>query len=367
MKTSIILLAGGQGKRLGIPKGDALLAGKTLLHWNTELLNKLPFQFELITILKGGKTRHESVVKGLKKATGDLVIIHNVANPFARVEDFVRIREALLKEDCACFVGQKIVDTVRTMAPNKTQSIPRDNLWRAQTPQGFLSQTLRKLIQEQKKKNVAELSTVTDEIILYEKSDFSVHAFETSLWNIKITYPQDLLACEQILMKKPLVGIGEDSHRFDSKGHLRLGGVSFTNVPKLLANSDGDVILHALFNAISSALGGSSLGKTADIMVKKGIVDSAIFLKPLLKKLYRERILIHHVSFSIEGSRPLIDPIAPQIQEKLASILNIPKYRIGITATTGEGVTPFGKGVGLKVISVVSLFHTDPKTPGEFR
>ena len=136
------------------------------------------------------------------------------------------------------------------------------------------------------------------------------------------------------------VGIGQDSHRFDfedKEKKLVLGGVVFENEPALLGNSDADVILHALTNAISGITCVNILGKISDKMcLEDGITDSKEYLYKSLE--YLNDLKISNVSISVEGLIPKMSPKIPKIRESIANLLNIPPNCVGITATTGEGL-----------------------------
>lgn len=153
------------------------------------------------------------------------------------------------------------------------------------------------------------------------------------------------------------VGIGQDSHRFDfedSSKKLVLAGVVFEEHAPLLGNSDADVILHSVTNAVSGVTCVNILGKISDDMcLKRGITDSREYLKEALKYLHGKRIV--HLSISIECLTPKITPKIPQIRESLALLLSIPQDCIGITATTGEGLTQFGQGLGIQVFSCITV------------
>lgn len=152
------------------------------------------------------------------------------------------------------------------------------------------------------------------------------------------------------------VSIGQDSHRFegeDSKKLCVLGGVAFPEVPGLKANSDGDVVLHAITNAVSGITGKNVLGVVADKMCQEGIIDSTEYLKVALDDL--KGCEISHLSISIECARPKISPRVYEMRESIASILNINTSQVGLTATTGEGLTEFGKGNGIQVFCVLTV------------
>lgn len=151
------------------------------------------------------------------------------------------------------------------------------------------------------------------------------------------------------------VAIGQDSHAFDledKEKKLILGGVVFEGETPCSANSDGDVILHAITNAVSGITGKNILGKVADEMCKSGIKDSKVYLQEALKYL-NEKIV--HISVAIECKKPKIEPKREEMVKSIAKILNISEQQVGITATTGEGLTEFGKGNGVSVFACITV------------
>lgn len=153
------------------------------------------------------------------------------------------------------------------------------------------------------------------------------------------------------------VGIGQDSHRFDFNDRekkLILAGVVFDDCPPLSGNSDADVVLHSITNAISGVTCVNILGKISDDMcLNKGITDSKEYVKEALKYLGEKKIV--HVSVSIECKIPKITPKIPEMRKSISKLLNISEDCIGITATTGEGLTQFGQGNGIQVFSCVTV------------
>lgn len=153
------------------------------------------------------------------------------------------------------------------------------------------------------------------------------------------------------------VGLGQDSHAFEP-GHkskkLILAGVIFDDAPPLRGNSDADVVFHAITNAISGVSGVNILGKISDEMCKnQGITDSKAYLVEALKTLENRKIV--HVSSSIECLKPKITPHMDAMKQSIASVLGISAIDVGITATTGEQLTAFGKGEGIQVFSIVTV------------
>lgn len=153
------------------------------------------------------------------------------------------------------------------------------------------------------------------------------------------------------------VGIGQDSHRFDFDDQdkkLVLGGVIFEECSPLLGNSDADVILHSITNAISGVTCVNILGSVSDeLCLNQGIKDSSVYIREAMKYLGESKIV--HLSISIECLKPKITPRIPDIRRNLSILLDIPENCIGITATTGEGLTAFGQGLGIQVFSCITV------------
>ena len=151
--------------------------------------------------------------------------------------------------------------------------------------------------------------------------------------------------------------IGQDSHRFgDPCGDttIRLGGINIPFDKPLVANSDGDVVFHAVTNAISGFTGVNILGGEADkICLEQGIKDSSVYLRKALEYMKEGRII--HCSITIECLRPKLMPHIPAMKESIGNILGISTSSVGITATTGEGLTGFGRGEGIQVFCILTF------------
>jgi 2-C-methyl-D-erythritol 2,4-cyclodiphosphate synthase len=114
-------------------------------------------------------------------------------------------------------------------------------------------------------------------------------------------------------------------------------------------------MIHALCNAVGSALGFDSLGTYATAMRRSGIRRSTAYLRYLRQHLKRRHLKIRQCSFSLEALRPMIDPLAPRLKKRLASLLKVPLEAIGITATSGEKLTAFGRGEAIRCTASVVL------------
>ncbi|MEK7833009.1 MAG: 2-C-methyl-D-erythritol 2,4-cyclodiphosphate synthase [Acidobacteriota bacterium] len=154
------------------------------------------------------------------------------------------------------------------------------------------------------------------------------------------------------------VGIGQDSHRFDSMVEgktLVLGGIVFEGESPLQGNSDADVVLHSITNAVSSITGVNVIGKLSDAMCREGITDSMEYLKVALSHL--DGYQITHVAVTIECKAPMISPKIAQMKDTISRMMGISPKDVGITATTGEGLTAFGRGEGIQAISIVTAME----------
>lgn len=151
-------------------------------------------------------------------------------------------------------------------------------------------------------------------------------------------------------------GIGQDSHRFlasDSSKPCVIGGLIFEDAPGFNANSDGDIVLHAICNAISSLTGVLILGNIADdLCLKDGITDSEIYLIEAIKTL--EKQYITHVAVTIEAKKPKFKHRLIEMRENIARIMHLDLSQVGITATSGEGLTDFGCGDGVQAFAIVT-------------
>ncbi len=155
------------------------------------------------------------------------------------------------------------------------------------------------------------------------------------------------------------VGIGQDSHRFIIKDQksLVLGGVIIPDEKGLEGNSDGDVVLHAIFNALSQAVGKRSIGVYSDKMCREGIKDSRKYLKVALKMVKDTGYRVNNIGVMIEAKKPRIEPYADDMKKSIAGILMITQDMIGITATSGEGLTAFGRGMGIQVFAIATVIR----------
>lgn len=309
-------------------------------------------------IVLGGEKRQNSVYNGLisldDAKADDIVVIHNGVNPFVDEKTIIDSIEAAKKYEAAV-VGFKARDTIKEVDEKgfAVKTLDRKKLWQVQTPQTVRYGTAIRAF----RKAFSEEFIGTDDTMLVERLGKKVKMIECPYENIKITLPNDLEFANKLL-KNSRIGFGMDSHRFvgeDEEKKLMLGGIEIEDGKGFEANSDGDIILHALFNAISQGLGERSLGHYADDMCEKGIKDSREYLKVILKIMGERGYKIGNIGIMLEGEKPNISDYEEKIKESIALLAGIEKQNIGITATSGEALTAFGRGLGMQCFCVVSL------------
>lgn len=334
-------------------EGIIVVARKNQMRTVVQVLKRAKIS-KILKIVSGGARRQDSTAAGLSAAASfikdaGVCILHNGANPFVTPEEITGVIHQTITHGAAG-VGRPLSSTLKKVTNGKVVStIPRSGLFVTETPQGIRSDFLQKCIRK-----AHSSQEYTDDLMLAEACGIHPVIVPASDHNRKITTDADIEnATTRFFFVPPAcrVGIGMDSHRFlKGKNGGVLGGVFVKNMPAISAESDGDVVLHALATALSQAMGGGSLGTFAKPLRTKKC-DSAVYLKKINLKKYR----ISNVGIMIECALPHIDPLAPQMKQRIASLLKISVDRIGITATSGEKLTPWGKGEGIACTAIVSL------------
>lgn len=381
----VLILAAGSGSRLK-SKSDKMLtviAGKPLVYYALMAFNDHPEIGEILIVVNkenkaaiekmvndysfskvvqyvpGGKTRQESLEKGFKAIKNadkdDIILVHNGANALIDQGNITKAI-ATAEEKGACIVGHYIKSTVKEVDDmHVIRTHNRDKMFAAETPQLAKYSILKKAIENGKKQKLE----ATDEAMLLEAIGQKVGFIEANEDNFKVTTPSDLERLSAALGELPddvSIGLGQDSHFFSkTETGLTLGGIFIKEEMKLEANSDGDVILHAIFNGISQAIGDKSLGAYADPMCEAGVKDSKKYLEVVFKNMKKKKFKLNSLGIMIECKNPKIDPLIPKIRKSLAQITGLNARRIGITATSGEELTVFGRGLGIQCFAIVSL------------
>ena len=373
-KNIAIILAAGKSLRMqGVDKIETLVNNKPLITYtiapflesklvdeiviacndeNIATIKKIfsPTKYKNIHFAIGGESRFQSAKnaftfanKKFKPSETSTILFHNCGNVLAtkqEIEDTIRSA----KKHGACIVARPASDTLKKISSkNKiTETVDRKEILYAETPQTFRLDILKKAY-------VQPIET-TDESSLVEQSGHSIQWIQASIFNRKITTQHDIATTKMLLEKKTGItrmGIATDSHIYEksSRKNLKLCGIEIKGTPKLSADSDGDVALHAIIAAISQAMGGGSLGTFATAMCQKGIINSKKYLEKMQKELKKINGTVTHVGLHFECHKPKIDTLAPMLKASLSKLLNISSREIGITASSGEGRASSKNGI----------------------
>jgi 2-C-methyl-D-erythritol 4-phosphate cytidylyltransferase / 2-C-methyl-D-erythritol 2,4-cyclodiphosphate synthase len=376
-----IIVAAGKGKRMNNkvnkillmlndkpiiyhsikPFEDSALIDKILLIANKDDIIDLNSvinvnKFKKVDIIEGGEERQDSVYNGIRLLRNakedDIILIHNGVNPFVSsslIDDIIKSA----KENGACVAAIKTKDTIKVVDEDNfvIKTLKRERLWQMQTPQA----AKYKLLVRAYVKAYNDNYYGTDDVELIERLGWRVKIVECDRENFKITTPIDMENAK-LIMNADRVGIGMDSHKFTNEPkQLILGGVVIPDCEGIDANSDGDVILHSLFNALSQSVGSKSLGFYADELCNKGIKDSSVYLKIALEMVREKGFKINNIGIMVECKKPRLDKYEELIKDKIRELCGIEYSKVGLTATSGEELSAFGKGEGIQVFSIVSL------------
>jgi 2-C-methyl-D-erythritol 4-phosphate cytidylyltransferase/2-C-methyl-D-erythritol 2,4-cyclodiphosphate synthase len=246
-----------------------------------------------------------------------------------------------------------VTDTVKRVAGNTVaETLNRAELAAVQTPQGFETALLR----EAHDRALAEGWEVTDDASMVERlAEVAVIPGEAG--NVKITVPEDLKRLEQARTTVPCTGWGYDVHRFGGEADrpLALGGVPIPGGPTIVAHSDGDVLLHALADAILGTFGGGDIGTHfPDTDPNFDNADSGVLVREVLAMAERAQTRIVHADLTVIAQVPRLAPHAAQIARNAARLLGLEPHQVNFKATTEEKLGFTGEKKGIKAVACVT-------------
>lgn len=371
-KISAVICAAGKGERAGFGRNKLLapLDGAPALWHTLEKFNIKEIDEVIVTssetdfkeisalcapfgykVVSGGKTRTESVKNALKEVTGDIVLIHDGARPYVSREIILNCIESVKKFGSAiCAI--KLVDTAVCAEYGQiTDRLNRDSTYRVQTPQGFFTEDIKYAY------SLAGDRDYTDDSAVYGEFISPPRLIAGSEENIKLTFKNDFI--RGIYGGQPLsgrVGFGVDVHAFGDGNGVLLGGVNIPCDRGLIAHSDGDVIVHALMDALLSAGGLKDIGVYfPDNDDTYAGADSCALLENTVKMLLNAGYVPVNISIAVQAEKPRLSPHVDKMREKLAAILGIRENDIAISAGTCEKLGFVGQGLGICAYAFVSL------------
>jgi 2-C-methyl-D-erythritol 4-phosphate cytidylyltransferase/2-C-methyl-D-erythritol 2,4-cyclodiphosphate synthase len=388
-----VVPAAGRGERfersIGTshpPKQYAPLAGTTVLEWSLRPLlsepriervvlvvapgderwrEHAPRSGKLLTTL-GGASRRDSVLAGLRAlrehaSPEDWVLVHDAARPCLESADVAAIIAALEAGASGAVLAAPVVDTMKRERDGVVcDTVDRSGLWRALTPQAFALGELERALEEAAHASVA----VTDESQAMERKGVRPVLVQGSPFNIKVTRAADLAAAARILQSaeqramtgKMRIGEGFDVHAFGDGDHVVLGGVRFAHDRGVIAHSDGDVVIHALCDALLGALGKGDIGRHfPDTDPRYRGADSRLFLRAVGAMLREAGYRLVNADVTVLAEAPRIAAHRLAMAANLAADLDVAPELINIKATTTERMGFLGRGEGLAAQAAVLL------------
>ena len=298
---------------------------------------------DIVTLI-GGSTRTETVSLALNHVSADTVLIHDGARPFVTGAVIDRVLEGTAGTG-ACIPVVTPTDTVKVTDGRITlRPIDRDTLALVQTPQGFLTEGIRRAYSK-----ITPDKRYTDDASVYEEIG-SVSVVEGDRENIKITTPSDL-------PHEYRTGVGFDAHRFDESRPLILGGIRIPSDRGLLGHSDADVVLHSLMDALLSSIHMRDIGYHFPCTPEFKGAKSTDLLKTVLSFLEERGAEIVNVAIVIVAEKPKLSPHVNAISDNIASLLSVTPDRVSLTATTTEklGFTGREEGIACEAVCTVRI------------
>ncbi|MHA0319078.1 bifunctional 2-C-methyl-D-erythritol 4-phosphate cytidylyltransferase/2-C-methyl-D-erythritol 2,4-cyclodiphosphate synthase [Sphingomonas melonis] len=367
-RTVALIVAAGSGSRAGgaIPKQYAHVGGKALLTHAYDAFADHPAVDEVVVVIAagaeplataalgpvrtivGGATRRESVARGLAGIEADRVLVHDAARPFVPAQVIDRILAALDTNEGA-IPGLAVADTL----VRNGSVVPRDGLFRVQTPQGFRLPALRAAHAGWPADEEA-----TDDAQMVQRLGGSVALVQGDAMLDKVTHPQDFAAAEAKIAWETRSASGFDVHRLEAGEELWLGGVLIPHDKGLSGHSDADVGLHALTDALLGTIAAGDIGThfpPSDPQWKGA--DSAQFLQHAASLIADKGGRIDFVDLTLICEAPKIGPHREAMRTRIGALLGLSEDRVSIKATTTErlGFTGRGEGIAAQAVATVSL------------
>jgi 2-C-methyl-D-erythritol 4-phosphate cytidylyltransferase/2-C-methyl-D-erythritol 2,4-cyclodiphosphate synthase len=379
MHVTAIIAAAGSGRRVGSAKPKQMLdiGGGTMLQHSlraflthpriTEVIVVVPpgpsalvldgvepARMSAIRVVPGGERRQDSVANAFDHvpASAEVVLIHDAARPFVGAALIDRTIDAAMAHGAAIAAVQSR-DTVKRVAGGVIrETIPRETVYLAQTPQGFRRDVLAAAVAAGRAGAVG-----TDEAALAESAGHPVHVVDGDPGNMKVTTADDVETARQRMgghVRR--AGTGYDLHRLVEGRPLVIGGVTIPADRGALAHSDGDVACHAATDAI---LGAASLGDIGrhfpDTDPKWKGADSLALLRDAARLVREHGFEIANVDVTVILERPKIKDLIDEMRSRMAGAIGIDPACVSLKGKTNEGVDAVGRGEAIAAHAVALL------------
>ena len=394
VRVSAIVAAGGAGRRLGagVPKQLLEIGGEPILRRSVSAFLTHPRVSDVIVavpasiadappewlrpvrIVAGGDTRQASVARAFEAVPdeAEIVLVHDAARPFVTAGLISRAIDGALAHGAA-IAAVGATDTVKRVSDGKlplvVDTLPRERIYLAQTPQAFRRAVLRDAVALGRSGVAA-----TDEAALAERAGHPVHIVEGDASNVKITTAEDLSMARRRLSDaaRPSgaarVGIGYDLHRLVEGRPLVLGGVHVPAGRGAAGHSDADAVCHAVTDAILGAARAGDIGQHFPDTDPRWKDASSLALLEHAVALVRARgWTIENVDVVVVLERPKLGPHRTEMEEQLARVLDVRSEAVSVKAKTNEGVDAVGRGEAIAAHAVALLARTDDRRPTDDR
>ncbi|MFL2770472.1 MAG: bifunctional 2-C-methyl-D-erythritol 4-phosphate cytidylyltransferase/2-C-methyl-D-erythritol 2,4-cyclodiphosphate synthase [Rhodospirillaceae bacterium] len=374
-----LVVAAGRGMRFGseLPKQYTDLGGYPVLYHCLKTLSQHPGIDSVTTVIQeedrclydqvaqgldirdpvqGGLTRQESVRNGLDALSGDNpthVLIHDGARPNINDSLIDRILDTLKNGAEGVIPILAVSDTLQRIGSDLAiiETINRDGIVQAQTPQGF---SFQKLLNAH---SSAIDQDFTDDASVFQSAGHQVLTIKGNPGNIKLTDKSDFITLTSLLYETR-IGTGFDVHRFQPGKHIILGGISIPFEKSLAGHSDADVILHAATDAILGAIGDGDIGihfPPGDATHKNAASEK--FLRFAISRLYKKQGKLIYLDITVICEEPKLAPHRNIIRARIAEYAEVSVDRVNLKATTTEGLgfTGRSEGIACQVTATVQV------------
>jgi 2-C-methyl-D-erythritol 4-phosphate cytidylyltransferase/2-C-methyl-D-erythritol 2,4-cyclodiphosphate synthase len=391
---ALVVVAAGQGQRLGAgkPKAFVDLFGRPLLTHAIESIIALPELAQLIIavpdshlveaaqiaaeligdlpipleVVLGGDTRQASISNALAELTdaSEIVLVHDAARALAPTSLFASVASSVRATGTSSLPVMRVVDTIKRIEGDTIlETVDREVLRSAQTPQGFVASDLRAAY-------AAAEAEFTDDAALMQAAGHQIIAVDGDERAFKITTPADLAAAELRFSGKPAAfrtGIGTDVHRFtdDAEKPLFLGTIIWAGERGLDGHSDGDAVSHAIVDALLAAAGLGDIGSNFGVdRPEFSGANGKVFIEGALELISNAGFRVENVSVQIIGNRPKVAPHRAAVEAALQAILGAP---VSLGATTTDGLGFLGNSEGVAAVATALLAKSETPTGSEGR
>jgi len=386
---AVVVAAGASTRMGGDDKLAASVGGRPLLAWTLEALAGAPTVRRIVVVtaperaaglaaarwlpasvaavVVGGARRQDSVAAGVaalgEGEPGDVVLVHDGARPLVSRALIERVAAAAAEHGAAIPVVP-VAETLKRVAHGRIAgTVDRAALAAAQTPQGVRRDVLARAWAIEPPRGPA---TWTDEAALLEACRIPVHVVPGESTNLKVTLPDDLARVEAALVARGdlapaapaiRVGLGDDSHLFGPGGPLVLGGLPIEGAPRLHGHSDGDVVLHAVCDALLGATGLGDLGRLfpAGPATPAGI-SSRDLLAACVERVRAAGYAPVSIDLTVIGARPRLAGRLDDMVASIAGLVGLPAGSVNVKASTGNlaGFEGAGRGITARAVAVVA-------------